>query len=188
MAIAVGVGEYGHYAGCHASPMDLHMADFGGLDLPPGERKNYRKISYFLGVMLNADGDRFVDEGSNFRNYTYAQFGAAILEQPGQLAWQVFDSKVFDLLYAEYRFHDAHYVEAETLERQVAQMAGIDGAAALQTLDAYNAPVDDSVPFDPMVLDGKGTTGQSLPKPNWAQCIETGPFRAFPVTGGITFT
>jgi len=92
------------------------MADFGGLDLPAGERKNYRKISYFLGVMLNADGDRFVDEGANFRNYTYAQFGRAILEQPGQFAWQVFDSKVLDLLYAEYRFHDAHFVEADTLQ------------------------------------------------------------------------
>jgi len=188
MAIDAGAGEYGMFAGCHATPMDLHMADFGNLDLPPGERKNYRKISYFLGVMLNADGDRFVDEGANFRNYTYAQYGAAILDQPGQFAWQVFDSKVFDLLYGEYRFHDAHFVEADTLDGLVARMTGVDAQAALATLADYNDAVDAQTAFDPTVLDGKGTSGLTPPKSNWAQKIDTGPFRAFPVTGGITFT
>ncbi|MEM7525363.1 MAG: FAD-dependent oxidoreductase, partial [Pseudomonadota bacterium] len=119
MAAKLGAAEYGCYAGCHATPMDLHMAEYGNLDLPPGERKNYRKICYFLGVMLNAKGERFVDEGINFRNYTYAQFGAAIMDQPGHFAWQVFDAKVFDLLYGEYHFHDAHFVEADTLEALV---------------------------------------------------------------------
>lgn len=188
MAVKAGATEHGLFSGCHATPMDLHMADFGGLDLPPGERKNYRKISYFLGVMLNADGERFVDEGANFRNYTYAQYGAAILEQPGQFAWQVFDSKVFGLLYGEYRFHDAHFVEAETLEALIEQMSGVNADAALETLHAYNAAVDDQVDFDPTALDGKGTKGLSLPKSHWAQRIDKGPFRAFPVTGGITFT
>ena len=45
--------------------------------------KNYRKICYFLGVMLNENGLRFLDEGVDFRNYTYAQFGQAILKEPG---------------------------------------------------------------------------------------------------------
>lgn len=188
MALDLGAAEYGLYAGCHATPMDLHMADFGNLDLPPSERKNYRKISYFLGVMLNAEGVRFVDEGANFRNYTYAQYGAAILEQPGQFAWQVFDSKVFDLLYAEYRFHDAHFVEADTLEALVPQMKGVDAAAALATLSTYNDAVNDDVAFDPTALDGKNTHGLTPPKSHWAQKLDTGPYRAFPVTGGITFT
>ncbi|MGC1496377.1 MAG: FAD-dependent tricarballylate dehydrogenase TcuA [Sulfitobacter sp.] len=188
MAMKAGAAEYGLFAGCHATPMDLHMADFGGLDLPPGERKNYRKISYFLGIMLNAKGARFVDEGANFRNYTYAQYGAAILNQPGQFAWQVFDSKVFDLLYAEYRFHDAHHVEADTMDNLIPKLEGVDGAAARATIDAYNNAVNESVDFDPTVLDGKGTKGLELPKSHWAQKIDQGPFRAFPVTGGITFT
>lgn len=188
MAVALGAAEYGLYKGCHATPMDLYMADFGGLDLPPGERKNYRKISYFLGVMLNAKGERFVDEGANFRNYTYAQYGAAILEQPGQFAWQVFDNKVFDLLYAEYRFHDAHFVQADTLDDLIAQMKGVDGPVALETLKKYNQAVNDSVLFDPTVLDGKSTAELTPPKSHWAQRIDQAPFRAFPVTGGITFT
>ena len=65
---------------------------------------------------------------------------------------------------------------------------GVDGARAMATLRAYNAAVDDAAPFDPTVLDGKGTRGLALPKSNWAQRIDTPPFRAFPVTGGITFT
>lgn len=188
MAFGVGAAEYGLYEGCHATPMDLHMADFGGLHLPPGERKNYRKISYFLGVMLNAHGERFVDEGENFRNYTYAQFGRAVLEQPNHLAWQVFDAKVEDLLYAEYRFHDAHFVEADTLDALYAKLDGVDPVAAKATLDAFNNAVDEDTPFDPTTLDGKATRGLSLPKSNWAQRIDTPPFRAYPVTGGITFT
>ena len=96
-AWALGAQRYGRFSGCHATPMDYFMKDFGNLNIPHGERKNYRKISYFLGVMLNENGARFVDEGIDFRNYTYAQFGRAVLQQPGQKAWQIFDSKVFDL-------------------------------------------------------------------------------------------
>lgn len=188
MAFDLGAKRYGNFQGCHATPMDLHMKDFGNLDLPPKERKNYRKICYFLGVMLNADGARFVDEGLNFRNYTYAQFGRAVLEQPGHFAWQIFDAKVADLLYDEYRFEDASFVEADSLEVLADRMQGVDTAAALRTLRAYNAAVDDAVAFDPTRLDGKGTRGLALGKSNWAQCLDAPPFRAFPVTGGITFT
>lgn len=188
MAEKLGAQSHGLYAGCHATPMDLHMAEYGNLDLPPHERKNYRKICYFLGVMLNAEGQRFVDEGINFRNYTYAQFGAAILEQPGQFAWQIFDAKVLDLLYGEYTFHDAHFVEADSLDAIVGKLEGVDQEAALKTLTAYNSAVEDSVPFDPTILDGKNTSGLTPEKSNWAQKLDQAPFRAYPVTGGITFT
>ncbi|WP_062228198.1 FAD-dependent tricarballylate dehydrogenase TcuA [Aureimonas frigidaquae] len=189
MAFALGARQHGLYEGCHATPMDLHMPEYGNLDIPHEERKNYRKICYFLGVMVNRDGMRFVDEGKDFRNYTYAQFGRAVLEQPGHFAWQIFDSKVDHLLYAEYRFHDAHFVEAETLDALIEKLDGIDDKDRVRaTLDAYNAAVDDDVAFDPTVKDGKGTHGLPLPKSNWAQKIDTGPFKAYPVTGGITFT
>ncbi|MEM6619777.1 MAG: FAD-dependent tricarballylate dehydrogenase TcuA [Pseudomonadota bacterium] len=188
MALNAGAARYGAFEGAHATPMDLHMKDYGNLNIPHKDRKNYRKICYFLGVMLNAQGDRFVDEGINFRNYTYAQFGRAVLDQPDHFAWQIFDNKVTDLLYGEYHFDDAHYVTADTLPDLVAQLDGVDKQAALATLNAYNDAVDDGVDFDPTVLDGKGTLGLPLAKSNWAQRIDQGPFRAYPVTGGITFT
>lgn len=188
MAFDLGAGQHGFYAGCHATPMDLHMADYGNLDLEPVERKNYRKICYFLGVMLNAEGQRFVDEGKDFRNYTYAQFGKAVLEQPGHFAWQIFDSKVFDLLYGEYHFHDAHFIEDESLGRLIDRLDGVDADAARDTIAAFNAAVDEEIPFDPTIKDGKATRGLTPPRSNWAQKLDTPPFRAYPVTGGITFT
>ncbi len=188
LALAAGAEPYGLYKGCHATPMDLQMPDYGNLDLPHLERKNYRKICYFLGIMVNAEGHRFVDEGRDFRNYTYAQFGAAVLGQPGQFAWQLFDAKVEHLLYEEYRFHDAHYVEAASIDELLPLLDGVDGTAAGATIAAYNRAVDQQQPFDPTIKDGKATIGLPLPKSNWAQTIDTPPFRAYPVTGGITFT
>ncbi len=187
----INAAKHGRFDSAHATPMDLYMKDFGNLDIPPNERKNYRKISYFLGLMMNADGVRFVDEGKDFRNYTYAQFGQAVLDQPDQYAWQIFDSKVSELLYAEYRFHDASFVIADTLEELVQkcdEMEPINQTAALATISQYNKAVDTSRAFDPTIKDQKGTIDLALPKSNWAQRIDTGPFYAYPVTGGITFT
>jgi len=188
MALELGAKLNGQPDACHAVPMDRDMPDYGNMALPFVERKNYRKICYFLGVMLNANGARFVDEGENFRNYTYAQFGRAILEQPGRFAWQIFDAKVTPLLYEEYRFEHASFVEADTLESLVQQLDDVDTAAALKTLYEYNAAVDEQLDFDPSALDGKCTRALSLNKSNWANKLDTPPFRAYPVTCGITFT
>jgi tricarballylate dehydrogenase len=188
MALEAGAALAGLPDGCHAVPMDRHMPDYGNLELPFIERKHYRKICYFLGVMLNADGERFVDEGRNFRNYTYAQFGRAILEQPKSFAWQIFDSKVEPLLYEEYRFAHASFVAADSLESLVRKLSDIDQDKALATINEFNAAVDESRAFDPTVLDGRCTRGLAIDKTNWANRIDTPPFRAYPVTCGISFT
>src|SRR5256885_4102853 len=39
--------------------------------------------SYPFGLMLNADGKRSVDKVADFRNYTYAIYSRAVLEQLG---------------------------------------------------------------------------------------------------------
>ncbi|MDC3141149.1 FAD-dependent tricarballylate dehydrogenase TcuA [Alphaproteobacteria bacterium] len=188
MALEIGASKHGLYNGCHATPMDLYMKNYGGLDLEPSERKNYRKICYFLGIMINAKGKRFLDEGKNFRNYTYAQYGKRVLDQPGHFAWQIFDSKVFDLLYEEYTFHDAHFVEADNIDELIEKMDGIDKIETKKTINEFNNSVDLNISFDPTILDGKSTNGIEIKKSNWAQKIDKGPFKAFPVTGGITFT
>ena len=188
MAFSLNAQKYGVFDGCHATPMDLNVPDFGGLDLPPIQRKLYRKICYFLGLMINVEGKRFVDEGENFRNYTYAQFGKKVIEQPKSQAWQIFDNKVIDLLYDEYHFEKATFVEAATLESLIEKTHGLDKKMALQTISDFNNACTSNKPFDPTSLDGKKTSGLALPKSNWAQTISEPPFRAYPVTGGITFT
>ena len=69
---------------------EINAPEFG--DLAVGDQ--FQKHSYPFGIMVNATGKRFVDEGADFRNYTYAKYGRVVLEQPGQFAWQIFDQKV----------------------------------------------------------------------------------------------
>ncbi len=138
--------------------------------------------------MVNATGKRFVDEGADFRNYTYARYGREILNQPGQMAYQVFDAKVSHLLRDEYRIREVTKVRADSLEQLAAGMDGVDSATFLNTVQHYNSAVDDKTPFDPTVKDGRGTAGLEVDKTNWANRIDTPPFEAYGITCGITFT
>jgi len=188
MAVDAGAAQAGKFDGCHATPMDRHMPNYGNPQLDHLERKNYRKISYPFGVMLNARGERFVDEGANFRNYTYAQYGRAILEQPGHFAWQIFDQRVMELLYEEYNVDFASRVQANSLEELVTLLDGVDPGPALTTLRNFNAAVATDTRFDPTIKDGRGTNGLALAKTNWANPLDQPPFVAYPVTCGITFS
>ena len=188
MAQARGAGLAGAFERCHATPMDAAMPNYGNPAMAHIDRKNYRKISYPFGLMLNTRGERFVDEGKNFRNYTYAQYGRAILEQPQHRAWQLFDAQVMDLLYEEYRVDFASKFVADSLPELLAQLDGIDQSAALRTLTQYNAAINDAPAFDPTKLDGRCTQGLAIDKTNWANRLEQAPFYAYPVVCGITFT
>ena len=77
----------GNWSGCHAVQWEMNAPEFG--DLAVGDQ--FQKHSYPFGILINANGKRFLDEGADFRNYTYAKYGRVVLEQPGQFAWQVFD-------------------------------------------------------------------------------------------------
>ena len=162
----------------------MNAPDFGDLDV--GD--NFQKHSYPLGVMLNAEGNRFVDEGADFRNYTYAKYGREILSQTGQFAWQIFDAKVSEMLRDEYRIRRTTKVTADSLETLVERLDGVDTDRALSTLRAFNAAVDVDTAFDPAVKDARGTSGIDPPKSNWANRLDTPPFEAYGVSCGITFT
>ena len=184
MALDVGAAPYGHWSGCHAVGWDRNAPEFGDLAVGDG----FQKHSYPFAVMLNANGERFVDEGADFRNYTYAKYGGVILQQPGQFAWQIFDQKVVHLLRDEYRIRQVTRVRADTLPELLARLDGVDAERALATLDAYNRAVNRDTPFNPNIKDGKRTTGLPIPKSNWANTLDSGPFEAYAVTCGITFT
>ena len=80
MALDVGAAARGHWSGCHAVGWDANAPEFGDLAVGDG----FQKHSYPFGIMVNARGQRFVDEGADFRNYTYAKYGREILLQPEQ--------------------------------------------------------------------------------------------------------
>lgn len=184
MALDIGAMPHGHWSSCHAVAWDMNAPPFG--DLSVGD--NFQKHSYPLGIMVNARGERFVDEGADFRNYTYAKYGHVVREQPDMLAWQIFDKKVLHMLRDEYRIRRVTKVSADTLEELVKKLEGVDPKRCLEELKAYNAAVMSDVPFNPAVKDGRGTKGLKVPKSNWANVLDTPPYEAYAVTCGVTFT
>jgi tricarballylate dehydrogenase len=182
MALEIGAQAYGHWSGCHAVAWDAGAPPFGNRVV--GDL--FQKHSYPLGVIVNAEAMRFVDEGADFRNYTYAKYGREILKQPRQLAFQIFDDKTRAMLRDEYRISRITMAEAGSVE-ELAEGLGLDPGALRRTIEEYNAACRPGH-FDPTVLDGKGTEGIEPPKSNWALPIDTPPYVGFAVTCGITFT
>ena len=155
-------------------------------DLAVGDQ--FQKHSYPFGIMINARGERFLDEGADFRNYTYAKYGAEILKQPGMFAWQIFDAKVAHLLRDEYRIRQVTKVTANSIEELAGKLEGVDPDGFMRAVQNFNAAVRKDVPFNPNVKDGRATDGLAVPKSNWANTIEEPPFQAYAVTCGVTFT
>src|ERR1700674_2932888 len=172
MALDIGAMPTGNWSGCHAVGWDRNAPEFGDLSVGDG----FQKHSYPFGIMVNGRGRRFVDEGADFRNYTYAKYGRVILEQPGQFAWQVFDKKVTHLLRDEYRIKRVSKVSADTLEALAGKLEDVDAAAFLDEVKNYNAAIDTSVEFNPNIKDGRRTRGLAIDKTNWANPIDTPPF------------
>ena len=183
MALAIGAQPYGHWSGCHAVAWERYATDFGDLALTP----QYQRNTYQWGIVVNTDGKRFIDEGADFRNYTYAKYGRAVLEQPGQVAWQIFDGKVLHLLRDEYRTRHVTKVRANTLEELADKLDEVNREQLLRTFRDYNAAVREDVPFNPNIKDGRRADGLPVPRRNWANKFDTPPFEAYAVTCGVTF-
>ncbi len=184
MALDIGAMPYGNWSGAHAVAWEYNAPEFG--DLAVGDA--FQKHSYPFGLVINNNGERFLDEGADFRNYTYAKYGREILRQPDHSAWQLFDAKVDHLLRDEYRIKQVTKVQADSIEELCGRMDGVDTQAAIQTIVDYNAAVDTTTNFDPNVKDGRSTRGLTINKTNWANTLDQPPFQAYNVTCGLTFT
>ena len=187
MAIDIGAAPYGNWSSCHAVAWDLNAPEFG--DLAVGDQ--FQKHSYPFSIIVNLDGERFLDEGADLRNYTYAKYGRTILEQSNQTAWQIFDAKVQHLLRDEYRIRQITKVSANTIE-ELAEILyhehGMNRDQFVRTVADFNAAVHSDIPFDPTIKDGRSTDGLAVKKSNWAMTLDKPPFEAYGVTCGITFT
>ena len=127
-----------------------------------------------------------MDEGADFRNYTYAKYGKEILFQPQRAAFQIFDQKTKHLLRDEYHIPQVSMIESDTIEG-VADGLSIDREGLVATVRDFNAAVQEG-DYNPTALDGKRTAGIEPPKSNWALPIDSPPYLGFAVTCGITFT
>ena len=184
MALDIGAMPWGHWSGAHAVGWELNAPHYGDLAVGDG----YQKHSYPFGIMINADGQRFVDEGADFRNYTYAKYGRRILDQPNQFAWQIFDQKVTHLLRDEYRIRQVTKVTADSIPALAEKLEGVDADEFVKTVEEFNAAVTAEVSFNPNERDGRRTVGLDVEKTNWANPLDSPPYEAYAVTCGITFT
>ena len=203
--LELGAQPVGNWSSAHAVPLDAYAPDTGDLVL----RALPSRTSYMFGIMVNVHAHRFVDEGADFKLYTYAKVGHDVLHQPGAIAYQIFDAQVMDEVVeatpgyavpvttelADSRTGRAaahassatkNPIVADSIE-ELAQKLNLDVTALKATVDDYNAAVQDGT-FDPTIRDGKGTRGLEPPKTNWALKLEKPPFTAYVIACGITFT
>jgi tricarballylate dehydrogenase len=160
---------------CHAIALDARAPRFDGgivtrLDCIP------------FGIVVNTRGDRFHDEGEDLWPKRYATWGQLVAQQPDQLAYSMFDSKVMG------RFMPSVYppIVAESLA-SLAPMLDLPADRLLATVNAFNSAVQPGS-FDHTRLDDCRTEGIAPAKTHWAQRLDTPPFFAYPLRPGITFT
>jgi precorrin 3B synthase CobZ len=189
----------GDWKGCHSVAWDANADPYSGNREVGNE---YTKSGYPLGLMLNVNGKRFVDEGMDLRNFTYAKFGKAILQQPEGVVFQVWDAKMVKMLREEeYRDGVVEKITADSITEladKCKQVGLLDKEEFIQTVEEYNDAVYKhreeytDVKFDPSVKDGLTTQSNKkrlkLAKSNWALSLDAPPFLAIKVACGITFT
>jgi tricarballylate dehydrogenase len=132
---------------------------------------------YEVGILVNQNGKRFVDEGEHSSEKTYAKFGKIVaLTQPGGVGYVIFDAKNRNIVNPDYKGPEMEPVEAKSLELLAGKL-DINAEGLSATLREFNASV----------RDGK-CLSITPPKTNFAQPIDTPPYYAYKVTGGFTFT
>jgi tricarballylate dehydrogenase len=178
MAIAAGAQPAGQWGDYHSAVLDARS--------PRIECGVTALYNYQMGIFVNHDGRRFLDEGEDFRDHTYVKFSKHIVEQAGGEAWCLFDQKA----YQREEFARAWRpvgppILAETVE-DLARRIDVPAANLVDTIETFNASVQPGE-YDLDRLDGK-RAATTPPKSNWALPLDEPPFVAVPVTGGITFT
>jgi tricarballylate dehydrogenase len=176
-AMEVGAKSDGEWGDAHMAIIDAQSPDVeGGITRIDG---------YQYGLILNHDGERFVDEGEDARAHTYAKFGRRIFDQPYHEAFIVVDSKVVDDVA---HMGPGRPITADSIESLVHRLDIERPEKAVETVETFNAACDpDPGEYDPNVLDGNSATEVEPPKSNWALPLDEPPFTGYPVTGGMTF-
>jgi tricarballylate dehydrogenase len=181
-ALAIGAQPFGGWSTCHAVQWDISAPPFGDRVI----LDNFQKHSYPIGIVVNMNGERFIDEGADYRNHTYAKYGREVMKQPQRAAVQIFDAKTIDMVRDEYRIRQVTKATANTIE-DLAEQLDIDVEGLKTTIAEFNAACQPGE-YNPSILDGVGTKGITPPKSNWALPIDEPPYTGFVVTCGITFT
>jgi tricarballylate dehydrogenase len=180
IAMDIGAQPAGQWGDYHSAVLDANS--------PRVEAGVTALYIYQLGVIVNRNGQRFLDEGEDFRDNTYVKFSRMMSRQPEGLCYCILDAQAKrDSGWERGVRTITPPLEANSIE-ELARLMDAPVESLVQTIRGYNAAVDRETSFDPDRKDGKAAAGVVPPKSNWALPIEEPPYMAFAVTGGITFT
>jgi tricarballylate dehydrogenase len=176
LLMSYGAESTGDPRGAHAIAVDARAPRFDGGIVT-------RVDSIPFGIVVNKNGKRFYDEGEDLWPKRYAIWGRLIAEQPQQIAYSIFDSKVVG------KFLPCVFepLKSGTMKR-LSDILEIDRDNFLRTVDDYNSHVKENQEFDPSKLDACGTASLEPHKSHWALRLDSPPFFAYPLRPGITFT
>ena len=187
MAQEIGAQVIGHWGGAHATPIDADAGEYEGGFLDPETRRHRtHRYAWTWGIMVNTNGKRFIDEGEDFHAYTYAKTGREIVQQPGAVAYQIFDQKMMEAV-GRQKYSGCVEVKADTI-KELAEKLEISVEGLVNTVEEYNAACVNDRPFNEVTRDGLTTKSLTPPKSNWATKIDAPPYVAYACTGGLTFT
>jgi tricarballylate dehydrogenase len=176
MALKLGAAPAGQYDAFHAEPVDPRS----GMPEALVGILNH-------GILINKDGKRFVDEGSNYYELIYEDVSRAVLMQKNGEAYFIYDSKIEDIPNYETRIKtDRQPIKANSI-KELGLKLGVDELQLEKTIKNYNASIQDGH-FKPAILDGKCTLGIKPPKSNWARIINEDELMAYPVMCANCFT
>ncbi|BAM89657.1 putative succinate dehydrogenase, fumarate reductase, FAD requiring protein [Bradyrhizobium oligotrophicum S58] len=175
LLLAGGVDSIGDPTQCHAVAIDARAPKYDGGIIT-------RLDCIVFGIVVNTNCERFYDEGEDVWPKRYAIWGRLVAAQPDQIAYIIFDAKSANL------FMPSLYpaIEAASIG-ELAGKLGLDAERLSATVTKFNTSVRDG-DFNPDILDNCRTENLTPPKSHWARRIETGPYYAYPVRPGITFT
>ena len=173
--IAAGADSIGDPAQSHCVAVDARAPLYDGGIVT-------RLDSVTLGIMLNANAERFYDEGEDFWPKRYAIWGRLVAQQPEQIGYSIIDAKSVG------RFMPPVFpgAKADSLPA-LARLLELDEAKFVHTVETFNAACRVGR-FDHTVLDDCHTEGLTPAKTHWALPIDTPPFYGYALCPGITFT
>ncbi len=176
MAFEVGAAPSGEFGNYHGDLVDLRST---------GYRASVR--AYVYGILVNVNGERFIDEGMDEISGSFEYMSRATFRQPEHKAFVIFDRRAISIptMAKDIKTSIPPY-EAQSV-KALAELIGVDPERLGRTVSTFNAAIQPGE-FDPSKLDGKHTRGIDPPKSNWAVEINTPPFYSFPVQGTVQFT
>jgi tricarballylate dehydrogenase len=178
MALDIGAAPCGDFSSFHAEPLD-----------PRSGAPEPIVLVFNYGLLVNKQGQRFVDEAPHTVDATYEAITRVIHEQPDGIAYVILDSRIDDVPnWRKSVRSDQQPIKAQTLSA-LAEQIGVPADELEATVAAFNAACPSSDGFDPLRPDGLRTArGYQPRKSNWSRPIGTPPYLAYPVICGNCFT